>query len=655
MNIFPPTNININQRQILSTLILAGCLSLGNGLKTPESSIAVPNDLSLQINNAAVKQSLKHNYKQNYKLNHKQNSKRNGLPRSVSRNVLRDLSRRENIPIRQLKIFNYQQKTWKDGCLGLGGPAELCSQSLVPGWEVVAGNESRTWTYRTNKNGSLIRLADKPTTPDNLPNSVKNSVLKAASQRLRQPISRLSIVKAEPKTWNDSCLELGGIAESCLRTSVPGWRLVVRASKQNLVYHSNQDGSQIRFNEQASDNTDVKLPKNIRSAVLRDAALWSQISPSELSIIKAKRKTWDNPCFLTFKRYCNFAFIKTPGWIVTVKGGAQTWVYHTDEKASVVVLDRTPSLSKAAARVIKRDAAKRSLVKRAQPYSPVSNFRIIEVEKLNHWNGKGFREPGWKATVSNGKQSWVYRVNENGSKLKFLPVASLPQSIIDAVLADAKVRSNQSRGISESNIVAAKPVRWRNSCLGLRGRRRYCVMRIVDGWRVTVKAGSELLVYHTNNRSRIKFNAAASQIIDDIASSQAVPIPKRELPTPLNRDTIFRQVSRAGFSGLTYQMVLLKDGRLMLSRVGDTNDSSRAVWRISRSQVRRFQRLLQRGRREFRNVNYPASHGAADYKTYILTSDRGSVQYNDISRENIPEDLQAIVQGWDSLIRSGRR
>ena len=661
MNIFPPTNININQRQILSTLILAGCLSLGNGLKTPESSIAVPNNLSLQINNAAVKQSLKHNYKQNYKLNHKQNSKRNGLPRSVSRNVLRDLSRRENISIRQLEIINYQQKTWKDGCLGLSKAGEICSQALVPGWEVVATNGSRTWTYRTNKNGRLIRLADgDSTTSDKLPSLVKDRVIKTASEYLRQPMSRLNIIKFERETWNDSCLELGGIAESCLRTLVPGWRLVVSTSRQNLVYHTNENASEIRLNERASDSTDAKLPNNIKNAVLEDAAKWSGILPYKLNIIKAERKIWDNPCLLTFERYCNFAFIKTPGWVVTVKSGTQTWIYQTDDKASVVVLDRTPSLSKAAARVIKRDAARRSSAKWTQGHLSSSKFRIIEVEKLKNWNGTRFREPGWKATVSNGRQSWVYKVSENGSDFQFLPIASLPQSIINGVLADAKVRAKSRVAISESNIVEAKQVKWRNDCLGLQSRRRYCAMRLVNGWRVTVKAGSELFVYHTNNTSRVKFNPTASRIINDIGNSQALPIPTRELPSSLNGDAIFRQISSGGFSGLTYQMVLLKDGRLMLSRVGDTNDSSRAVWRISRSQVRRFQRLLQRGRREFSNVNYPASHGTADYryknyKTYTLTSDRGSVQYNDISRENIPEDLQVIVQAWDSLIRNARR
>ncbi len=647
MNIFSLMNINTNQGRILSTLILTGFLSVGNGLIISESSIAAPTDISLEINREAVKENFKNN-----------GLKNNGLPRRVARTVLRDLSRRENIAISQLKIVSYQEKSWTDSCLGLGGPAEICSQVVVPGWEVKVGDGNRTWTYRTNKNGRLIRLADsKHITPEKVPSSVKNRVLKAASQHLRQPISRLSIVKTERKTWNDTCLELGGIAESCLRTSVPGWRLVVRTSKQTLVYHSNEDGSEVRLNERASDNrTDANLPQNIKYAVLKDAASWSKIPPQKLSIIKAQRKIWDNPCFLKFERYCNFAFIKTPGWIVTVKGGTQTWVYHTNDKGSMVLLDRTPSLSKAAATAIKRDAVKRSL-KARQRYFSSANFRIIEAEKLKNWNGKRFRKPGWKATVSNGKQSWVYKVSENGSEFQFLPVASLPQSIVDAVIADVKVRAKSRVRISENNIVAAKPVRWRNSCLGLRSRRRYCAMRIVDGWQITVKAGSESFVYHTNNKSRIKFNATASRIIDDIGNYQTLPISRRELPAPLNEDTIFRQVSSSEFSGLTYQMVLLKDGRLMLSRVGDFNDSSRAVWRISPSQLRKFQSLLQRNRQEFRNVTYPASRGAADYKskTYMLTSDRGSVQYNDVSYENIPKDLQVIVQAWNGLIRSARR
>ncbi|KST65478.1 hypothetical protein [Mastigocoleus testarum] len=507
MNIFSFTNINTSQRRVVATLILAGFISIGNGLQMSDNSIATATDIPLQTNNGVVKGNLK----------------TNGLPRKVTRAVLRDLSRRENIAIRKLEIIDYQPKTWSDGCLGLGGPAEICTQALVRGWEVIASDGDRTWTYRTNQNGRLIRLAKDKRTNNRLLKSLKNRVLRTASQYLRQPISRLRITKVERETWNDSCLELGGIAESCLRTSVPGWRFTVRTSKQTLVYHTNEDGSEIRLNEQASDRTDAKLPNKVRYAILKDAAAWSKISPSKLRIVKAERKIWDNPCFLNFERYCNFAFIRTPGWIVTVKGGTQTWVYHANDKGSVVVLDRTPSLSNAAARVIKRDAARRSSLT-GRRYS--SNFRIIEVEKLRNWNGRRFRKPGWKAIVSNGKQSWAYRVNENGSEFNFLPVASLPPSIIDAVIADAKTRARSRVAISENNIVAAKQVRWRNGCLGLRSQRRYCTMVLVDGWRITVKAGPESFVYHTNNRSRVKFNAAASRVLGGISSSEVLPINK---------------------------------------------------------------------------------------------------------------------------------
>ncbi len=90
----------------------------------------------------------------------KQNSVSN-LPPSVVTAIQNDLRRRANLEPGSYTITRATQRTWSDGCLGLGGPAEGCLAALTPGWRVVvtSNNGRATWVYRTNRDGSSVRLA----------------------------------------------------------------------------------------------------------------------------------------------------------------------------------------------------------------------------------------------------------------------------------------------------------------------------------------------------------------------------------------------------------------------------------------------------------------------------------------------------------------
>ncbi len=371
-----------NQARIFTALILTGILSVSSGLTLIKNATAATANQPTQTTSEVLKGKIK----------------TNRLPPPVANAVLRDLARRERISTKELKITDYSQQTWRNGCLELPQPDELCTQALVPGWRVVVSNGKRNWVYHTNNNGRSLRLATAQTPLANLPVSVKNAVLQAASRRLQQPISRLNITQSQQKTWRDGCLELGGIDELCIAALTPGWRVVVGAVDQTLVYHTNQTGSVLRLNEKASENIGGNSP--------------------------------------------------------------------------------------------------------------------------------------------------------------------------------------------------------------------------------------------TGDCDKIK----------------PVPIPASELPTPLDQDVVFRQISSGGFAGRTDETVLLKDGRLIRVRIGDANDSERSVRRISVQQVEQFQRLLQRSRfSNFKNLSYPAPNGAADYIIYTLTSRQGTVQYNDISRNDLPQNLQKVINAWNQI------
>ncbi|MEH1924005.1 hypothetical protein [Nostoc sp.] len=369
-----------NQGRVFTALILTGLLSVSSGFTLIKGAVGASANFSLETSNEVLKD----------------NIKPNRLPSLVANAVLRDLARRQGISTRELQIINYNQQTWRNGCLELPQSDEICTQALIPGWRIVVSNGKQNWIYHTNSNGRSLRLASANTPsenlPDQLPTSVKNAVLQATSRRLQQPISQLTIIQAQQQTWRDSCLELANADEFCTQALVSGWRVVIGAVDQTLVYHTNQTGSLLRLNQKANEST---------------------LSP--------------------------------------------------------------------------------------------------------------------------------------------------------------------------------------------------------------------------------------------------VQIPVSELPPPLDRDIVFRQISSGGFAGRTYETVLLKDGRLIRVRIGDANDSERSVRRVSVQQVKQFVRSLERSKfSKFKNLSYPAPSGAADYITYTLTSQEGTVQYNDISQNNLPKNLQTVVKAWNQLAASAQ-
>ncbi len=234
-------HLTTKKAQIFTVLLLTGILSVGNGLTLLKSATATPTDLLPANKNEVLERNLA----------------KNRLPQPVADAVLQAVSRRERISTPQLEITDFSQQTWRNGCLDLPKPNEFCTQALVSGWRVVVSDGSQKWIYHSDRNGRAVRLvnSDTPTSKSlkNLPESLKDAVLQAASQRLNLPTNQLTIIKDIQRTWRDGCLELSKPDEVCTQTLVNGWLVEVVAVDQTLVYHTNDSGSAIRLNEKASE------------------------------------------------------------------------------------------------------------------------------------------------------------------------------------------------------------------------------------------------------------------------------------------------------------------------------------------------------------------------------------------------------------------
>lgn len=68
-----------------------------------------------------------------------------------------DLAAKLGVAEGKVVIMLVENKSWSDGCLGLGGPAESCLAAIVEGFRVELVAEGKTYVYRTDGTGLAVR------------------------------------------------------------------------------------------------------------------------------------------------------------------------------------------------------------------------------------------------------------------------------------------------------------------------------------------------------------------------------------------------------------------------------------------------------------------------------------------------------------------
>jgi hypothetical protein len=206
-------------------------------------------------------------------------------------------------------------------------------------------------------------------------------------------------------------------------------------------------------------------------------------------------------------------------------------------------------------------------------------------------------------------------------------------------------------------IVRAERRQWPNGCLGISSPGVFCTQAIVPGWLVTAAIAQggnaqQRWVYHTNETgSVVKLNQSGG-LPDSGGTVKPIRIAAGELPPPLDRETIFRANASGGFAGLTYETILINDGRVIriaLNADGRPTNGTE-IRRLSQQEVREFQRLLERADfQRFDGLYYPPARGSADYITVTLTSRAGTTRYADIIQDRLPEGMRSVIEAWNRI------
>jgi hypothetical protein len=498
-----------------------------------------------------------------------------------------------------------------------------------------------------------------------VPPIVINAVRREIARTDRIRVGQLKVVSATQQSWSDSCLGLGGSAESCAQIFIEnGWRIVMSDGAQTWTARTDGAGRIVRLEDQ-NNQSNNQLPDSVARTVLRAASQESGLRRSELRIVGSQQIQGSSSCLgLSPRSGQGCTRDLAPLWQVTVEGNQQRWVYHTNMDGSRIRLNEEASnmgngnLPQSIAAAVLEFASQDLGVSG-------SRLRITQAQK-QVWGDSclglprpterciGTPTPGWQVTVEGRQRTQVYRTDDSGSRIRSEAIlgevpfeGKLPDAVAQAVLQDA---SRQSNGYKKLRIVQAERQDWPNGCLGLAERGVFCTQAIVPGWRVMVESGQQTFVYRTNESgSVIKLENGAVQ-----GNGGAIPMAESELPSPLGQGVVFRAIAGGGFTGRTTETLLMNDGRVIRRFTNPMIKAPVQMHQISRQQLRQFQQLLeQRNFAQFDRLVYPAPSGAADYITVTLTSQAGTTSYADMGQDRLPQPLQQVIEAWNQ-IASGR-
>lgn len=174
----------------------------------------------------------------------------------------------------------------------------------------------------------------------------------------------------------------------------------------------------------------LRLPRSVQQAVRQAVSQQFNIPTRNLKIVRFSRQTWSDGCLGLGGPAEGCLLAQVRGWRVEVTDGKQTWIYRTNNTGSAIRLE--PQSSDAALPTAVRDRLLRVVARQVQ--IPAAQLRIAEV-KSSVWDGcLGIYKPGqactriaisgWQAIVTGNNRSWVYHLDETGSRIAQNPTAS---------------------------------------------------------------------------------------------------------------------------------------------------------------------------------------------------------------------------------------
>lgn len=87
---------------------------------------------------------------------------------------------------------------------------------------------------------------DKPVEPSAVQLDAVSAAQEALAAELGVDVESIQLVKVQDEEWSDSCLGLGGAAESCLAAVTPGYSIAFQYDDKEYTYRTDLTGAEVR-------------------------------------------------------------------------------------------------------------------------------------------------------------------------------------------------------------------------------------------------------------------------------------------------------------------------------------------------------------------------------------------------------------------------
>jgi hypothetical protein len=168
---------------------------------------------------------------------------------------------------------------------------------------------------------------------------------------------------------------------------------------------------------------DATLPVPVVNAVKQDVSQNFGVAVGQLKVTESSQQMWPDGCLglPRGKEACTQAIVS--GWRVTVTDGVQTWFYRTDNTGKTLRLEDADKarLPVAVAQKLVQRVAKENRLS-------VASLQVTEVRERVFGGCLGIYRPnqpctkigiqGWQAIVRSPRQTWVYHLNSNATRIE---------------------------------------------------------------------------------------------------------------------------------------------------------------------------------------------------------------------------------------------
>lgn len=161
-----------------------------------------------------------------------------------------------------------------------------------------------------------------------LPPAAALAAQQALAAELGVNIADVTIAQIEQTEFSDSCLGLGGPAESCLMAITPGFIVVLVHAEKGYTYHTDLEGSVLRLKGEV-DVQSTGGQEQVVAAVAEALAAYAGVDIAKIQLLKFDQQEFSDSCLGYGRADEICAQVITPGYEISMLVGNVTYTVHT--------------------------------------------------------------------------------------------------------------------------------------------------------------------------------------------------------------------------------------------------------------------------------------------------------------------------------------